>query len=144
MHLRKLQTVFGLGRPRQSATQSGAADGTDGIDLVHSDRGLVSPDRACARAFSRSSMVSAEGRTLLRGHVDDAAAGQLRRKNRTSADKTESHQNLVHPAYRAFYARRMSSASVGNTHGIPGATTQKIGGNYSVRPLEIRAQICET
>ena len=52
MHLRKLQTIAGPGRPGQPAPQGRRADGADGAGAVQPDRGLVPPGRPSARCDS--------------------------------------------------------------------------------------------
>src|SRR5271157_513683 len=111
MHLRKLQAVLGLGGPCQSSSQGRRADRADGVVHLHSGSGLVSPDGSSIATLSVPALVHQEGRTIVRRYVDDPEAGQLRGENPTTVSKTDSTENLDHPAHRASQPNRVSDTS---------------------------------
>src|SRR5271157_496866 len=114
MHLRKLQAVLGLGGPCQSSSQGRRADRADGVVHLHPRSGLVSPDGSSIATLSVPALVHQEGRTIVRRHVDDPETGQLRGENPTTVSKTDSTENLDHPAHRASQPNRVSGTSAGH------------------------------
>src|SRR5271166_6039634 len=144
MHLRKLQAVLGSGGPCQSSSQGRRADRADSVVHLHSGSGLVSPDGSSIATLSLPALVHQEGRTIVRRHVDDAEAGQLRGENPTTVSKTDSTENLDHPAHRASQPNRVIDTSAGD----PGLqhlfTIDSPGGISPAGPLANALQIYET
>ena len=68
-------------------------------------------------------LVPQEGRTVVRRHVDDPEAGQLRGENRETASETVPTENLARPAHRASQPRGLSRASAGDS-GLPQRITK--------------------
>ena len=98
----------------------------------------------CLLRFPLPPLVPQEARTIVRRHVDDPEAGQLRRENRGTASQKESSENLDRPAHRASQPRGLSRTSAGDS-GLPQRITRDSpGGNSPPGPLPIRLEICET
>src|SRR5271157_3836174 len=136
MHLRKLQAVLGLGGPCQSSSQGRRADRADGVVHLHSGSGLVSPDGSTIATLSVPALVHR--------YADDPEAGQLRGENPTTVSKTDSTENLDHPAHRASQPNRVSDTSAED----PGLQhlfmIDSPGGISPAGPLANRLGICET
>ena len=85
-----------------------------------------------------------EARTVVRRHVDDPEAGQLRRENRGTASQTVSSENLDRPAHRASQPRGLSRTSAEDSGLLQRITRDSPGGNSPPGPLPIRLETCET
>ena len=84
-------------------------------------------------SLSHPPLVPQEGRTVVRRHVDDPEAGQLRGENRETASKTVRSENLGRPAHRASQPRGLSRASAGDS-GLPQRITRDSpGGIFTPR-----------
>ena len=88
--------------------------------------------------------VSRVGKTLVRRHVDNPEAGQLRGKNPTTASKTVSPQNLDRPVNRASQPNRVSGTSADDSGLEHLFTIDSPEGISAAGPVANRLRIWET
>ena len=127
VHIRKLQAIPGTGRPGQSPPQGGRADGADGLVHRHDRGGVVPPDGPSIRGVPLAALVSEEGGTVVRRHVDDPETAELRGENRGIARETDPTENLDRPAHRASQPDGVRSASARDSRVTHRVTNEPTG-----------------
>src|SRR5271166_4765302 len=139
-----MQAILGFGRPGQSPSKGRRADRPHGDVYLQPGGGLVSPHRSSIPPFSLPTLVSKEGRTVIRRYVGDSEAGQLRRENPTTASETVCIENLDRPAHRVSEPTSVRRASAADSRLVHDVTIDSPGGISPSGPLAIRLEICET
>src|SRR5262249_34999696 len=144
MHLRVRKAIPRVGGPGQSPPQGGRTDGADGDVHLHHRGGVVPPRGISIGAIPLPAVVQEEGRAVVRGHVDDPEAAELRRENRGAAPGAHSAENLDRPAPRASQPDRVSGRSARDPRVIRDFTTDPTGWISPAGPLAVRSPPCET
>ena len=135
---------LGLEDPANRLPKAVARTAPMALFIYSSGRGLVSQDGSSIPTLSLPALVHQEGRTIVRRHVDDPEAGQLRGKNPTTASKTVWPENLDRPAHRASQPNRVSGTSAEDSGLQHLFTIDSPGGISPAGPLANRLRICET
>ncbi len=108
--------------------------------LQHGDR-VVPSGGTSLPANAVSALVHEEGRTLVCRPTDDLEAGQLRRKNPTTAAEAVLLENLDRPDRRASQPSGIGAARLGNVQVYTRCITASPGRESPRGPIEIRLAV---